>query len=85
MPHRRSNQIAIIAVQRDTRRLTGRQGLPTQTIPSGKSENTELRAPTNAPRPMVTPGATNTSAAIHACSSTRIDRPRMAKSTRVGS
>ena len=46
--------------------LTGTQGCPMQTIPAGISLKTELRAPITAPSPIVTPGATKTSAASQA-------------------
>jgi hypothetical protein len=44
----------------------GWAGVPRQSIISGKSENTPLRAPTTVPRPIVTPGATKTSVASQA-------------------
>ncbi|KAG1248393.1 hypothetical protein G6F65_019641 [Rhizopus arrhizus] len=59
---------------------TGRHGLPWHTIAGGMLRNTELRAPTTASRPIVTPGPTNTSVATQAPSSTRTARSRRGKS-----
>ena len=63
-----------------TRGLTGRQGLPWHTMAGGRLRNTELRAPTTASRPTVTPGPTNTSVATQAPSSMRTARSRRGKS-----
>jgi hypothetical protein len=46
--------------------LIGLHGLPAHTIPGGISLTTTDLAPITAFGPMVTPGATNASAAIHA-------------------
>jgi len=60
---------------------TGRAGDPVQIINSGKSLNTELRAPTTVPRPIVIPGATKTSAANHTSSSSTIGEAFMSNET----
>ncbi len=57
---------AALVVDRSGRGLTGRAGFPAATVQGSMSWNTLERAVTTAPSPIVTPGATNTSAVTHA-------------------